>query len=160
LLNLSDVDAVFEFALDMRYVGQAFELSIPVPGGDVSRADATALRAAFEEEHERRFGHKFDAGNDVEVVAVKVTATARDNAVSEQLRAHKPDVAPAIRDAYFGEAFGILQTPVIGRGDLTPAPRNGPFIVEEYEGTTVVPPDASAHIDAFDNIVIDLEYGK
>jgi len=160
LLNLPAGDALFEYALDMRYVGQAFELSIPVPGGDVAKADAAALRAAFESEHERRFGHKFDAGNDVEVVAVKVAATARDNPLPDQLRAHKPAVEAAVREVYFGDAFGVLQTPVIGRSALTVMPRTGPFIIEEYEGTTVVPPDASAHIDAFDNIVIDLEYGK
>jgi N-methylhydantoinase A len=58
--------------------------------------------------------------------------------------------------AYFGKAHGLLDTPVIERGDLTSTPRPGPLIIEEYEGTTVVPPLATAIRDAHDNIVISL----
>ena len=45
---------------------------------------------------------------------------------------------------------------MIGRTDLAATPRSGPLIVEEYDGTTVVLPDASARLDAFGNIVIAL----
>jgi N-methylhydantoinase A len=160
LLKLGRDAANFEYALDMRYIGQAFELSIPFAGMAFSPQVKSALREAFEDEHERRFGHKFDQENHVEIVALKVTATARDSATPTRLRAHKPTAAPAMRAAYFGSTFGLMQTPVITRGELSDTPRQGPLIVEEYEGTTVVPPDATAHLDALDNIVIDLEYGR
>jgi N-methylhydantoinase A len=45
---------------------------------------------------------------------------------------------------------------VIRRAALDATPRKGPLIVEDYEGTTVVPPDASASLDAHANIVIEL----
>lgn len=160
LLNLGKDDAIFEYAIDMRYIGQAFELSIPFAGKTFSPEAKSALREAFEDEHERRFGHKFDQENHVEIVALKVTATARDSTTPARLRVHKPSAVPAMREAYFGTEFGLMQTPVITRGELSSTPRKGPLIVEEYEGTTVVPPDASAHLDALDNIVIDLEYGR
>lgn len=158
LLNLQPSEAMFEYALDMRYTGQAFELSIPVPGGEISPAAANALRAAFEEEHERRFGHSFDESNDVEIVALRVTASARDNHTPPRIRAQKVAPREEVRRVYFGETFGFIETPVISRGDLTSAARKGPLIVEEYEGTTVVPPDATAQLDSLDNIVIELEY--
>jgi N-methylhydantoinase A len=60
------------------------------------------------------------------------------------------------RTAYFGKAHGLVDTPVIERQDLRSTPRGGPLIIEEYEGTTVVPPLAIAMRDAFDNIVITL----
>jgi N-methylhydantoinase A len=60
------------------------------------------------------------------------------------------------RKAYFGREEGPIDTPVIERADLGPKPRSGPLIIEEYEGTTIVPPDASAVRDGFDNIVITL----
>lgn len=160
LLNLNKDDAVFEFAFDMRYIGQAFELSIPFAAETFSPEGKAALHQAFENEHERRFGHKFDKESQVEIVAIKATATARDSARPNKLRAHKSDAATATREAYFGAEFGLQQTPVITRGELSDTPRKGPLIVEEYEGTTVVPPDATAHLDALDNIVIDLEYGQ
>jgi N-methylhydantoinase A len=59
-----------------------------------------------------------------------------------------------LRSAYFGPDWGSLDTPVITRDQLGPDLRRGPFIVEEYEGTTVVPPDCSAALDADGNILI------
>jgi len=60
------------------------------------------------------------------------------------------------RPAYFGGRYGLLDTPVIDREALHAAPRPGPLIVEEYEGTTVVPPQATALRDRFGNIVMAL----
>ena len=62
------------------------------------------------------------------------------------------------RQAYFGEKFGVMTSPVIGRGELAGKPNRGPLIIEEFEGTTVVPPDAFVHRDGADNIIIELEY--
>jgi N-methylhydantoinase A len=57
---------------------------------------------------------------------------------------------------YFGAELGWRETPIIARADLDTA-RDGPCIVEEYDATCVVPPDARAALDAHGNIVIDLE---
>ena len=62
------------------------------------------------------------------------------------------------RNAYFGSEFGVMSTPVISRGVLSSEPRKGPWVIEEFAGTTVVPPDAHVHRDEADNIVIALEY--
>ena len=59
--------------------------------------------------------------------------------------------------AYFGPERGMHDVPIFDRRSLGSNPRRGPFIVEEYEGTTVVPPDASARVDASGNIVIDID---
>jgi N-methylhydantoinase A len=48
-----------------------------------------------------------------------------------------------------------MRTPVIQRSDLA-IWRVGPLIVEEYDSTCVVPPDAHAALDAGGNIAIDL----
>ena len=45
---------------------------------------------------------------------------------------------------------------MIGRGGLGAEPLQGPLVIEEYEGTTVVPPDATACRDIHDNIIINL----
>ena len=49
-----------------------------------------------------------------------------------------------------------MPAPVMERGELTAEARRGPLIIEEYEGTTVVPPQATASLDAHGNIVISL----
>jgi N-methylhydantoinase A/oxoprolinase/acetone carboxylase beta subunit len=61
-----------EAAVDLRYVGQQYTLTIPVAVERYRfRADAEALREAFAEEYERTYSHRLTA--DVEVVAVRAT---------------------------------------------------------------------------------------
>src|SRR5690606_26667549 len=59
------------------------------------------------------------------------------------------------RTAYFGPEYGAVATPVIDRNDLSATARSGPFVIEEYDSTTVVPPDATARLDEWSNIVIE-----
>jgi N-methylhydantoinase A/oxoprolinase/acetone carboxylase beta subunit len=62
----------------------------------------------------------------------------------------------ASRRAYFGESGGMIETPVIGRSDLT-GTMQGPLLIDEYDSTTVVPPNAQVHRDAHFNIVMEFE---
>ena len=61
----------------------------------------------------------------------------------------------ASRRVYFGPKARWLDTPVITRADLAAA-RPGPCIVEEYDATAVVPPNAEAGLDRWGNIVMTL----
>ena len=60
------------------------------------------------------------------------------------------------RDAYF-KGVGVVATPLLHRDDLTARLRKGPFIVEEYDATVVVPPGWKSYLDSIGNIVIDLD---
>jgi N-methylhydantoinase A len=60
------------------------------------------------------------------------------------------------RKVYFGPKAGWRETPILTRADLG-TPRRGPCIVEEYDATCVVPPDADASLDRYGNIVMRLE---
>ena len=139
---------------DLRYFGQAFELTVALPA-PASRAGIFAAREAFEAEHERTYGHRLE-GKRVDVVTLRVSS-AIDSAGPKALRresAPAQGVAQSSRSAYFGPEVGSIATPVIGRFDLSAEQRRGPFIVEEYEGTTVVPPDCHARRDQSGNIII------
>jgi N-methylhydantoinase A len=63
------------------------------------------------------------------------------------------------RSAYFGTRVGRVDTPVLDRASLSSSPRRGPLIVEEYDATTVVPPDCSASLDTWGNIIINIQDG-
>jgi N-methylhydantoinase A len=60
------------------------------------------------------------------------------------------------RSVYFGPQFGALPTRVCARGDLCPDWTAGPLLVEEFDSTTVVPPDGRARLIAWDTIEIEL----
>ena len=141
---------------DLRYVGQAFELTVEAPVKTLDRADVAALNKRFHEEHERTYGHKA-VDEPVELVNLRMVARARTTQslpLHPELPAGRADGAR--RDVYFGPEHGLHATPIIGRSDLSAAPMPGPVIVEEYDATTVVPPGCAASLDEWSNIVIDV----
>ncbi|WP_238365716.1 hydantoinase/oxoprolinase family protein [Mesobacterium pallidum] len=153
--ELDDPKASYHWSADLRYAGQAFELAVDLPRGTALAEGLGAIRAAFESEHLRTYGHLLDDKR-VQIVTLRVRgAIAAPVPGSMTLAARSPAAPGQTRPVWFGDAHGLCDTPVIGRGELTDSPRQGPAIVEEYEGTTVVPPEATVRRDQFDNIVID-----
>ena len=49
----------FSRAADLRYTGQAFELTVPVPNRKLDAAALEELERLFELEHEKSYGHAF-----------------------------------------------------------------------------------------------------
>ncbi len=142
----------------MHYVGQSFELVVPVPSGPVNEELARRLEEAFGEEHERVYGHRAGPDEPVELVSMQVLGRGlRDGVgVPERVRASRPEPEPGPpRRAWFGPEHGWVETRVLRRSDLA-TPVSGPAIVEEYDATCVLPPGTRAHLDAGGNIVIEL----
>ncbi len=150
-------DAIsFQRQLDMRYSGQAFELSVPV---DKTITDTAHLEAAFHYRYRQVYGHSQDS-HPVELVNIRVIAHVRRLSGNISLpfnpdRTKSMGTIPLERDAYFGPTFGSLCTPVISRYDLLGAPQRGPLIIEEYDATCIVTPNCIVKLDDTDNIVID-----
>ena len=157
-----DAVIVKRFA-DLRYTGQAYELTVPLPDGALTPDVITGLAEAFEAEHERTYGHRFPGKKTIQTISLRLIGTvipegrpsvdyaatlARSGAAAEESR----------RMAYFGAAVGRVETPVLSnRAALAGTPRDGPLVIDEYEGTFVVPPGARASLDQWANIVIDIE---
>jgi N-methylhydantoinase A len=141
----------------LHYQGQIYDLRVPLAGGQLTARALADLAEAFGQEHERTYGHRAGEDEPVEVVSIQVIG----HGIPERPRV---PAAPALsrstgkaasRRAFFGPDVGWLQTPIVMRGDLASRVA-GPCIVEEYDATTVVPPGASASLDDFGNIVIDI----
>ena len=145
---------------DLRYSGQAYELTVPVGRNGTGRIDVAGIVEAFGEEHLRTYGHRAE-DEPVDLVSVRVIGEAeplgpRVLDPDAAVRGHgEPGHRDAERAVYFGSETGSLDTPVVGRAELSIAPTAGPLIVEEYDATSVVPPDWSASLDAKGNIVIE-----
>ncbi|MEM1315637.1 MAG: hydantoinase/oxoprolinase family protein [Pseudomonadota bacterium] len=141
---------------DFRYEGQAFELTLPFEAGRaLDGAAAAQAREAFDRAHEQAYGYRL-ADRTVEIVTLRVTARV-PSVEAARPRWRAGDAAPeGRRRAVFGPEHGAMETAVIDRAALAAGPRAGPVIIEEYEGTTVVPPDASARLDGRGNIVVSL----
>ena len=145
---------------NMHYKGQIFELSVAAPDGAFDDAKIAELEDRFGREHERTYGHR--AGPEEPVVLVTAQLIGRGlpdhDAVPDRLSAADDRKAreKSRRPAYFGPEGGWLDTDVIARSHLSER-RAGPLIVEEYDATCVVPPNASAELDGYGNIIIMLD---
>jgi N-methylhydantoinase A len=147
-------------ALDMRYLGQNFELTVPAPPSGPGAPEA--LHQAFLREHERVYGY---AATDepVQIVAVRLTALGEPEPLSLPPRpaaqGSSPEAARAgERPVYFDEPPGFAPTPIYRREQLLAGHAlTGPAIVEQMDSTTVVLPGQLARVDAHGNLVIRTE---
>ncbi|HZU17647.1 MAG TPA: hydantoinase/oxoprolinase family protein [Candidatus Dormibacteraeota bacterium] len=135
-----------EREVDLRYVGQGYELTVPF-------ASLETVRATFEEVYARRYGM---ASPDEPVEATTWRLTAFGRRAPVELPAFEPGPAPrpTYRRAYFPEHEGWTDTAVYRRERLTAGIELcGPAIVEERESTTVLPPGFSATVDRLGNLI-------
>ena len=142
----------------LHYQGQSYELTVPVPEGPIDARMVEHLEEAFGQEHEKTYGHRAGKDEPVELVAIQIVGQGlrQGSAIPEKLRPSRAEPEPSPpRRAWFGDS-GWLDTPILRRSDLT-AERRGPFIIEEYDATCVVPPDATASLDGAGNVVISLD---
>jgi N-methylhydantoinase A len=155
-LGYPRAEVTFNRAADLRYTGQAFELTVPAPNRRLDAAALQELERLFELEHEKTYGHAFRGTYAMETVTLRVTGSVTPEGVRTSIRTRAENQTQTSRKVYFGPAHGEHETPVLARASLDGKLRAGPLIVEEYEGTTVVPPNCAARLDDAGNIVIEV----
>jgi len=149
-------EIVFRRSADMRYVGQGFDIPVPLP----ETLNAASVQAAFLDAYQRLFDRRVE-GPPTEVLSWRLHATGT-----------RPEVPPVRGTAEAGESrkgsrlawfpqTGLTETAVHDRYRLQPGLRlRGPAVVEERESTTVIGPDASFSLDEQGNLVIEIESGS
>ena len=149
-------DLLWQRSADLRYVGQAYELTVRAADGPIGTPEVARLERDFHDEHERTYGHKAP-DEAVEIVNLRLTArVASSRSMPTAPMAGAGGPGRTSRDVYFGPGCGSLETSIVSRSDLAAAGVDGPVVVEEYDVTTVVPPGCSARLDEWSNIVIDV----
>jgi N-methylhydantoinase A len=146
-----------ERAADMRYAGQGFEVTAPVPRGRLTAAGAAAIARSFLQTYRERYGQ---AARDqpLEVVSWRVRAHGPVPRVALAATPRGADPRRARtgrRPVYFEGRF--VDTPVYDRASLgAGVVLRGPAILEERESTLVVPPRATARVDRVGNAIVTL----
>ncbi|WJY23221.1 hydantoinase/oxoprolinase family protein [Fontisubflavum oceani] len=137
-----DKDRVgIERAIDFRYYGQEYVLTIQLDDGPI---DMDKIRADFDAAYERQYGHN-SPENRVEMANIRLAALGRldrpENAPPE-----RAEPRPAReRDVWFGGSHvstAIIDRNSIGDGDAV----SGPAIIEEVTSTTLLPPGWTAQL--------------
>lgn len=143
----------------IRYVGQGYDVDVPLEADFIDAGRADAVRAAFERAYRAQFG-RVESDMLVEIVSWRLTVAGpppQVDLVAGRRSDSFGDGRRGSRRVYFGPATGFVETPVYDRYRLAPGSRfAGPAVFEERESTTVVPPGATARIDDALNLLVDL----
>jgi N-methylhydantoinase A len=154
----------FEYAIDMRYQRQNFEISIPVPAGKMTAETLKKALADFHAEHKRSYGYcKEDAI--VQFVSYRVSAIGvidKPDLKEEALHPETPLPKPIeVRQVLFQNSEEYIDTPVYLRDELVPGQTvSGPCICEQMDTTLVVPTGWTIHVDGYRNLKIHDEEAK
>jgi N-methylhydantoinase A len=147
--GLAPSDLTIERSLDVRYVGQGYELEVPA---------AVDFAATFHAHHERRYGYS-DRGRPTEIVNARLRVAAptdKPSIPSRELQGS--DATAAVIDRHVMVFDGQRHDAALIDRELL-CPGNvvqGPALVAEYSTTTVVPPGVRAEIDGFGNLVMEI----
>jgi len=144
--------------LDMRYVGQSYELLIPV-GSPTNKSALEDSVKRFHERHRDVYGHSAkDADVEVvnaRVVAVGVVEKPKLNLVERGGSKPTEESIVEERKVFFEGAGGFVECPVFRREKLKSGNTiAGPAIIEQYDSTTVVYPRWTAEIDDYANVIL------
>ncbi len=156
-------EVVARYEVDMRYLGQAHEVPVEVPGEMIDGMDEGAvalLGSLFHDKHLRLFGHD-SRDAEVELITLSVSAVGPRAAVEMPLIvAGTPDPGAARKGAravYFDEAGGFADCSTYERSRL--AAGNvvvGPAVIEQMDTTTVLPPGESATVGRHGDLIVEL----
>ena len=146
--------------LDMRYLGQSYELSVPVDS-----LDSAHFLPRFHENHRERYGHSSPT-RAVEIVNLRLKLilpppVGAPHAAPSRSAAKKRPAKPnplTHRDAWFTVDANTdsVDTPIYNREALEPGHElTGPAIIVQMDSTTVIPPAWHTTIDEARNLILE-----
>lgn len=142
-------------SIDMRYKGQAYEISVTVPGGEFDEAAVETAADRFHEKHARLYGHAM-RDEPLEAVTLRTDGTVTTTKLEDKLTTSELDPKRGEREVYFGDE-GYLDTAIYNRNALGPGESvTGPAILEENGSTSIIPPETTAEISDYGSVIISL----
>ena len=155
--HLPDAPRQFRRALDFHYVDMSTHLTIDLPQGGLSNDILQRAVTRFHQQHEQRCGFSFQDRKEVSLSTLRITAiVAQPKPALPTIAAQTGPVQPIdTRAVFFFEARGFLACPVYARTHLgAGAVLTGPAVVEQYDTTTLIPPDCQATVDRFGTLIL------
>lgn len=153
------VDTHMVLTLDMRYVGQNYELAVELAptNGTPQLPSIETLKEAFFETYRRNYGH-CDTEAPIEVVNVRLRAVARLTQGASQAADIQGKAEPFASQQVWFDEDAPRETPMYDRATL-PAGTviEGPAIITQFDATTVVPPNAQITVDDGMNMIMEFQ---
>lgn len=165
ILSLEGISAerrLHRYSLDLRYVRQYHEVSVPLAEEDLRAFHEESMREAFHSQHDRLYGYSLrEERTEVELVNLRLTAIGvtekpvlkkeayRGSDPSDCLKGTRPVFIPSQRDfcgipVYDGDSMGY------GQG------MKGPAIIEQVNTTIFAPPGYEVECDAYGSYLLSV----
>jgi len=149
-------DQIATYQADIRYAGQAFQISIDFNADDLQQQGVALLTDAFDKEHEKLFTFKLGEGHEIVMIRSVVKARPANLVLKQQ-----SDTSASLEDCI------IHNSKIYYQGQWHPAniydrkplhqelTITGPAIITEMDSTTLVLPDYQARVDSVGNLLIE-----
>ena len=156
--GFADTEQRFERTADLRYFGQAYEVRVACPDGEIDQAWADAVADAFHETHHALYGYDFRGNPDQQVEWVNLRVSGIGPIERPQIREIGPGAGDSLigtRAVYFDSwvQASVHDRSKLGAGDQV----RGPAIVQEFGSTVPIHPGFTARVDNFANLIITKE---
>ena len=147
--------------LDMHYVGQNFELSVPITGASGGRTayapHDVELQRMFFSAHERTYGY-YSPNDPVQILNCRLMAGGRRhrNHAVRKAKTAAPGQPVAYRKVWFAPD-AAFNAPIYRREHLAAGQRmKGPAVIEQMDTTTLVFPADVVRADDHLNLLIEI----
>jgi N-methylhydantoinase A len=156
--NICGENLVFLRQLDMRYLRQAYELTVTAPER-ISNEELGKIEDSFHTKHESVYGYSVseDAVELVNARLVSIGVVAPPMLPEQELAREEPSSEALLerRGVYFEKYNGYEQCPIYAREKLVPGNViPGPAVIEQYDATTVIYPEWDTQINRIGGLEI------
>lgn len=151
---------IFQYTLDLRYVGQYHEVNVPVTAEAIRSFNAEKMLEAFHSQHDRLYGYSLrQEGTKVELVNLRMTAiglTEKPAFIKEGFKGKDArEFLKGKREVFIPREGEYLPVEVydgdrMGSGNMV----KGPAIIEKVNTTIFVPPEYEVECDQYGSYLL------
>ena len=141
----------------MKYIGQTSELTITMPNKSFTNESINNVKEIYMNEHDKTFGYRVDEPMQLVNIRIIARGISSESRVPDKINSNNKINQPKNnkRKVYFGKNIGWINTFILDRLSLNKKPQRGPIIIEEYDSTTIVPPNWNVSLDSMNNIILE-----
>ena len=148
----------FTPTLEMRYIGQAFEVPVTLGEDEIASLDAALLRARFNEAHHRIFEFDDSRTNRPEIVSFRLGIASPPPSIPELAEIDGEPFSDTVSIFDAGKRHAARR--VNRRALLDTGECEGPLLIADDTSTAYVPPGWCARVDLHHNIILALRDGN
>lgn len=150
-------DISFIRIMDLRFIGQSYEISIPIKGDTLNQSDLENIIRNFHDEYEKLYGYYPDQLEEIELVNIRMISIGNisDINFSKDDKTDKKSELKSIaeRNVFFDGEF--MMTPIYKWDQISINQTiEGPAVIEQLDSTIVINPGQKATRDGFGNLMI------